>query len=100
METPALEHLLGAYFHLDWYYEHGDEWANVDDFIAGAPSLVGQLPGEISEVLDAYPDEADLKAYLLSLGSCYTTDAAGGYRGWLSEIARRVSQAVGQPHTT
>jgi len=98
VQTPALENLLGAYFHQDWFDEHGDEWATLDDFIDGEPALAPLLPGEIRQLLAEHADEASLEARLFSLGSCYVTSPTeGGYRGWLTEIARRVTAAL-PPH--
>ena len=95
MKTPALEHLAGAYFHQDWYDEFGDEWKAVDAFIAGSPSHVGALPTEIEALLSETQSDQAIEAYLDSLGCEYTpTPEQGGYRGWLSEIARRVEAAT------
>ena len=97
MHTPALDNLLGAYFHQDWFDEHADEWATLDDFIEGEPRLAPLLPREIDQVLDEMPTEDEVDTFLRSLGSCYTTTREeGGYRGWLVEIARRVAAATGQ----
>ena len=91
MNTPALAQLMGAYFHQDWYDEHQDEWATLRDFLDGEPQLLPLLPGEIDRVLSEHPTDDQVRDVLLDLGSCYTTtDAEGGYRGWLREIARRV----------
>ncbi len=95
MNTPALEHMVGAYFHQDWYDEFGDEWKAVDAFIAGSPSHVAHLPAEVEDLLSHTDSEGALEAYLDSLGCEYTpTSEQGGYRGWLTEIARRVEAAT------
>ena len=95
MNTPALEQLMGAYFHQDWYDEFGDEWEAVDAFVAGSPSHVNNLLAEIQNLLSNADSETALEAYLDSLGCEYTPTAEqGGYRGWLSEIARRVAAAT------
>ena len=99
--TPALWQFLGAYLHQDWPIEFDDEWAALDRFIEESPELASHLPIEIDGALGEHHAESDLRAFLVAQGCNYVPDPEeGGYRGWLSEIARRVSQAVGQPHTT
>ena len=99
MQTPSLEHLMSAYFHQDWYEEHGDEWANLQDFVEGEPELAPRLPIEIEQVLAHLPTDDRVDAYLRSLGSYYTTTPEeGGYRGFLQEIARRVQTALARQH--
>ena len=95
MNTPALDLLLGAYFHQDWYEEHQDEWMTLDDFLDGEPAAARLLPAEIALVLAGYGDDAALGAYLRSRGSFYTTEAGETYSAWLTEIARRVQAATG-----
>ena len=96
METPALAQLMGAYFHQDWYEEHHDEWANLDDFLEGE-SLAPRLPDEVEHVLATFDDDEEIGEYLWSIGSYYVPDpAAGGYRGWLTEIAKRARERLGQ----
>ncbi|MBA8804755.1 hypothetical protein FB382_003046 [Nocardioides ginsengisegetis] len=92
MHTPALEHLVGAYFHQDWYTEHEDEWLTLRDFLEGEPHLAPLLPGEIKQLLIAMPSEADIEAHLSALGSCYTVDPGTTYRDWLVEVAARTEE--------
>lgn len=100
MEAPALENLLGAYFHQDWFDEHGDEWATLEDFIEGEPQLAPLLPREIDRVLDEILTEDAVASFLRSLGSCYTTTLEeGGHRGWLAEVSLRVAVATGQTNS-
>ena len=87
METPALRLLMAAYFHLDWYDEHQDEWANLNDFLTGE-SLAAQLPTDIDNVLIAFESDDEVHRFLDSLGSCYVAEQ-GEYRAWLQEVARR-----------
>lgn len=97
IETPALEHLMGAYFHQDWFSEHRDEWENLNDFVDGEQALVRRLPGEIELVLSEFSSDEQIKDFLLELGSCYTTrNDPGGYREWLWEIARRVQARLAE----
>ena len=97
MSSPALEHLVDAYFHQDWFAEHQDEWANVQDFIDREPAFAPLLPGEIGQVLADLTSDDQVKAYLDELGSCYTTsDGQGGYREWLREVARRVEAGLAE----
>jgi hypothetical protein len=95
-ETPALAHLMGAYFHQDWADEFdGDFRAAVDVFVAETPDLPRLLPAEVEQVLSLHTDDDSVEQYLGSLGCEYTLlPGEGGYRGWLTEIARRVREAT------
>ena len=93
--TPALWQFLGAYLHQDWPLEFDDEWAALGRFAEDSPELAGQLPVEIDLVLRANGSEGDLRTFLIGEGCNYIPDAqTGGYRGWLTEIARRVSASI------
>ena len=93
--TPALMHLVGAYLNLDWLDDYEDEWAALDDFIAGEPQAARALPGEIAMVLTTYPTEEAVHAYLDELYTGYAADPdEGGFRGWLVEVSRRVQAAI------
>lgn len=89
MNTPALRKLVDAYFHQDWYAVYGDEWLVVQDFVDGEPDLAPLLPDEIREVVATLTEDADIKDYLLALGSCYTVAPETTYREWLAEVAAR-----------
>ena len=78
--TPALWHLLGAYFHQDWYDEYAAEVDAIDDFIRGSGDLAPQLPGEIDWILEAFADDTALEAYLDSQGCEYVPQGPGSYR--------------------
>ncbi|NYD43266.1 contact-dependent growth inhibition system immunity protein [Nocardioides panaciterrulae] len=98
METPALEHLMRAYFHQDFDLL-GDLWDNVDAFVAGAPQLAPLLPDEVSWVLRTHHTDAELEAFLDGLGcELSLADEEGGYRGCLLEIARRVQRDLAGRH--
>ena len=94
-EVPALAHLMGAYFHQDWDLD-GDEWDVIDLFVRQEPDSAGVLPAEIEATLAAFPDESDLRSFVLDdLGACYLADVDGGtFRGWLTQIADRVRAAT------
>jgi hypothetical protein len=94
---PALDQLMGAYFHQDWEDEAADEWAVLDLFVAGEPDTAELLPGEINHVLTQLQSEAELKHLVIEeLGGSFLADWDGGtYRGWLTQIADRVRQATG-----
>ena len=96
METPALEHLVGAYFHLDWADEFDDDpWRALDAFISGTPDLAPRVPEEVSALLRELPTDDEVGAYLAALGSAFTPSREdSGYRGWLTEVARRVREAT------
>lgn len=91
-KLPALDHLMGAYFHQDWDLDHEDEWAVLDDFIDKEPASARLLPAEVDEVLRTLRTEGELKGLLVDqLGGYFLADWDGGtYRGWLTGIAERV----------
>ena len=94
-EVPALDQLMGAYFHQDWDLD-GDEWDVLELFRRDEPQLAATLGIEIERTLERYPDEAGLKSYILNeLGGCFAADWNGGtYREWLTQIADRVRAAT------
>ncbi len=94
-DVPALDQLMGAYFHQDWDMD-GDEWDVVALFIKDEPELAIEVPAEVEATLAAHPEEADLKAFILDgLGGCFAADRDGGtYREWLTQIADRVRAAT------
>lgn len=96
MRTPALKLLLGAYFHQDWFDEFADEDAAVDAFVQGEPHLRGQVLAEIDDLLGSM-DEAQVAAYLDSIGCEYLPAGGVGYRGWLEQIAAHVRSATVSP---
>jgi hypothetical protein len=94
METPMLRQLMGAYFHQDWFDEHDDEWATVDDFLAHEPGAV-RVADEIDHVLGRAQSELEVREFLRSLGSHYTLeDDTGSYRTWLTQLAAYARKAL------
>lgn len=92
LELTQLRQLMGAYFHQDFYDEYGGVMETVDAFVDDDATDVPELLAEIAWVLDAYPAERDVEDLLDSLGCEYRADPAdGGYRGWLTQIARRLA---------
>ena len=82
---------MGAYFHQDFYVVHGGVWETVQAFVADDPEGALHLPTEIRSTLERYPDEQSCESLLDELGCEYSPQPGdGGYRGWLSEIARVV----------
>jgi hypothetical protein len=95
MDNPALAHLAGAYFHLDWAEEFDNEWTAVDAFAKGSADLAPGLPREVDQLLTDCPTDADVSAYLCSIGSALTGPEDGGSaREWLRAIARRVEDSL------
>ena len=91
-QSPALEYLLGTYFHQDFRLEHGGVWQTVEAFLAENPDDATALPGEIDAVLGALPD-ADLPRLFAEFGSDFAPTAEiGGHRGFLVELARRAGR--------
>jgi CdiI immunity protein len=90
--TPAMWQFAGAYLHQDWPEESADEWAALDAFMDGEPELAARLPTEIAWILDHHRSEDELRRYVDEQGASFVPGPEdGGYRGWLQEIARRVS---------
>ncbi|WP_395692208.1 contact-dependent growth inhibition system immunity protein [Nocardioides sp.] len=92
--TPALGHLLGAYYNQDWADFYASDEQTIDEFVADSPDRIRPLVSEIAWVLAEFPDESDLDAYLLSQGCEYIPQGPGGYRAWLQQIADRVRAAT------
>ena len=95
MKTPRLKELMRAYFHQDFYAAYGGMWETVDAYVADDPVDSSKLPDEIGWALEHYPHEDELRQYVLELGCEYRVQPEdNGYRGWLTEIARRVEAAT------
>jgi hypothetical protein len=94
-DVPALDQLMGAYFHQDWDMD-GDEWDVLALFITDEPELASRIPADVEHTLATYPGEPELKAFIeVELGGCFAADADGGtYRQWLTQIAERVRTAT------
>ena len=93
--AAALAYFMSNYFHQDFDQEFGDEWGAVDAFIRADPHLAPAVPADIDQLLATHTDEATLDSYLSNLGCEYRADPEdGGYRGWLTEVARRVREAT------
>ena len=95
MDNPELKKLMAAYFHQDFDEVHGGVWETVDAYVRADPVRASLLPAEIDRVLQELPTEDEVDRYLDGLGCQYlAAPEDGGYRGWLTEIARRVSEAT------
>lgn len=87
-QTPALEHLLRAYFHQDWDLD-GTEAEVIDRFLTDEPDLGAVLPDEVADVLAHHPDD-ELERVLWDKGSYYKPrPGSGGHRGFLERVAQR-----------
>ena len=85
---------MGAYFHQDFYESYGGVWETVDQFIHDAPNNAARVPDEVRQVLKRYDTDEQVEAFLDQVGCEYLAQPGdGGYRGWLTEIARRVESA-------
>ncbi len=92
-QLPALEHLMGAYFHQDWDLA-GSEEQVVTAFLTGSPDLRDEIAPEIDGVLSAVSDEAELQRLVDSMGCEYLPGPRfGSYRAWLAAIADHARQA-------
>ncbi len=90
-ETPALWELAGIYLNADWRDDYADEWAALDAFVREIPEDVPLLPAEIDLILRRHRSEDALGEYLKEQGAVFVPDPErGGYRAWLTEVARRV----------
>ncbi|MGH3348075.1 MAG: contact-dependent growth inhibition system immunity protein [Nocardioides sp.] len=95
MQTPALEHLMGAYFHEDWTFSGDTHMAVVDEFVSDEPDMAITLPREIFHVLSETPDDAELESLLDAMGcDVYPQPREDSYRTWLRKIAERVQQRL------
>jgi hypothetical protein len=95
MQTPALKRLMAGYFHQDFHDAYGGMWEAIDAFISELPEDAARTPDEINWVLGNFETEAAVETYLDQLGCDYNVQPeGGGYRGWLTEIARRVESAT------
>jgi len=94
-ELPALDQLLGLYFHEDWALEDDTPWDVVDHFVREEPQLAAGLPDEVNEVLSHQPTEEQLKHLVHEELVCDYLPTADGwtYRGWLLAVADRMRQA-------
>ncbi|MGA8258271.1 MAG: contact-dependent growth inhibition system immunity protein [Nocardioides sp.] len=92
IEVPTLKYLMECYYHQDFYEFDGTEWGALDEFLSRDSSLAPKLPAEIAVVLAHVETESELADFVAQLGAqVHWDDTPGGYRGWLAEIARRVS---------
>ena len=96
-DTPALDHLLGAYFHEDWNLDGTAEQV-ISSFIRDEPDLGAALPLEIDLLLATTPDESDVERVLERKGCYYWPDPTRGYRGWLAEVAGHARRASVPDH--
>lgn len=94
MHTPALEQLMGAYFHQDWELFGSTHMEVVDHFVEDDPDFAATLPTEIAVVLERLPSDAAVGQYLDSLGCQILIRSEGGYRQWLADIAARVQERL------
>lgn len=93
--TPVLQNFLITYLHQDFDLQYGSMWAAVDAFIADEPDAA-RITTEIALVLETFASEGAAEAYLDELGCEYAADWDGStYRGWLEEVSRRVTTALG-----
>ena len=94
--VPALDQMMGAYFHQDWHDEAADVAGVIDLYVANEEALAPLLPAEIDHVLATCDTEDELKRLVVDqLGGYYLADWDGGtYRGWLQQIADRVRAAT------
>lgn len=96
METPALEHLMGAYFHQDFDLQ-GGLWGTLELYLSDERETARLLPDEIRQLLATVASDAEIEPYLGRLGSCvYLGNSELTYRAWLEEIARRAA-ALSEP---
>jgi hypothetical protein len=93
MNTPALGHLMGAYFHQDWDLDGLDDRQTVEAFVRESPGVAADLPDEVEHVLAQMSDEAQLEAYLEALG-CDVLPPDGSYRTWLTQLAAYARKAL------
>jgi hypothetical protein len=95
MPTPALECLMGTYFHQDWDSLGSSHLEVVDQFAIDAPRMAAALPAEVEQVLASPRTDAELEAMLVGLGCQVLPEPEGmGYRDWLVRLSRRASETL------
>ena len=93
LETPALAHLAGAYFHQDWFDDLGDCDRVGATYVADSPGLAPLLPAEVGALLAEVSDDVELQAHLLDLGCEFRAyPEEGGPRAWLRYVAEAVQR--------
>jgi hypothetical protein len=93
--TPALEQLMGAYFHQDFDLFGDDHMDVVDQFVIDDPNLAARLPLEVFQLMDATPDDDELEARLEAMGcQVYPQPREDSYRQWLNRIVGRVQERL------
>ncbi len=93
--APAFWHFAGAYLHQDWPEEYGDPWRALAAFVTDEPALAAAMPDEIEHALQDNGSEEGLAAFVIVQGAAFVPGPDdGGYRGWLTEVARRVRVAT------
>lgn len=92
----ALETLLAGYLNEDFADFYGNAWGAVDTFARNQPDYAPELRREITDVLSAYPSEADLERALdkLGLGYLISYDGWSSHRTWLLAVADRVEEIL------
>ena len=86
-QYPALWQFFGAYLHQDWREEYDSPSAALRDFVSASPALAADLPAEVERVLASSPDDENLEAALVSLGSFFVPSRDGqDPRNWLRHL--------------
>ena len=95
MEAPALEYLLEAYFHQDFYEVIGGVWETVDAFIANdAHGRWTYRQRSVESWPRCLQRTTSRRSCRAPVASTCLSRKYHGYRGWLTEIARHVEAAL------
>ncbi|MFF8606227.1 contact-dependent growth inhibition system immunity protein [Streptomyces sp. NPDC015346] len=88
---PELGQLLGGWFGQDMADEFADHDAAIADYLEGTdPGLIGQLAGELHDLLSLPLDESDYALALAELGMEVDPPQPLSPGAWLAELADRL----------
>ena len=98
IELPALEYLMGCYFHEDYAEVHGSPEGAVDDFVRMDRHQAERVGPEIESLISQTGD-ADLAETLWDYGLAFNPLARGwtSHRGWLLAVAAQIEDRLKKP---
>ena len=96
-DFPAVEQLIGAYFHQDYAVVSGSAQGAVDDFVSDEPGLARLAPTEILKILERTKTEDEARSMLTEFGLDYdpTMQDWPSHRDWLVNVAEQIEARLG-----
>jgi len=92
---PALEQLLGCYFHQDWTDEFETDAEALDAIACGEPSSkLAAGVEEIDALLKESLSESELRMFVINRLGCYFEPSAVGlsYVDWLGTVQKKLAR--------